>query len=173
MSLIARMRLRSTLIKSASPGNLSASRSSAEIPRPCKITRPSEVRKIDEASLSSLSFQISSTRKFTAIVLHAALFRRRGMRCGGLLLAMEPIDDAAGLHTASVGVDIDLRRVRAQADHALLRREHRDVFEERGLDLLEYPLGHFRVVRLEIVRLRPEIMRRGLGLRRDGVEIAH
>ena len=48
-----------------------------------------------------------------------------------------------------------------------------DVLEERRLDLLEHLLGHVRVARLEVVGLRPEIMRGLLGLRRDRVQVAH
>ncbi len=53
------------------------------------------------------------------------------------------------------------------------RGEHLDVLQKRGLDLLEHLLGHFRIVRLEVVRLAPEVMRGVLGLRRHGVEVAH
>ena len=73
MSLIARMRLRSTLIISPSAGSASAWRSSGEIARPCRTTRPSDVRKIDDASFSSLSVHTSSTRNFTLLLLPAAL----------------------------------------------------------------------------------------------------
>ena len=54
-------------VRVARQGELSLS--SGERPRPWRMTRPSEVRNIDEASLSSLAFQISSTRKLTAIVM--------------------------------------------------------------------------------------------------------
>ena len=72
-----------------------------------------------------------------------------------------------------VGIDVDRRRAGIEVDQLLLRREHRDILQERGLDLLEHALGHLRILRLEVVRLRPEIMRRGLGLRRHGIEVAH
>src|SRR5262249_44840922 len=65
ISLIARMSLRSTLIMSPCAGNASACRSCGETARPCRITRPSAVRKIEDAA-SLLSFQTSSTRNFTA-----------------------------------------------------------------------------------------------------------
>ena len=95
------------------------------------------------------------------------------MRRGCLLLAIEAIDDAPRLHAAGVGVDVDLWGVGTQADRVLLRGKHRHVFEERCLDLVEHPFGHFRIVRLEIMRLRPEIVRGGFGLGRNRVEIAH
>ena len=65
------------------------------------------------------------------------LFRRRNGR-RGLFFVMEPAEDAARRDGAGVGIDVDLRRVRDHDQVALLRREHADVFQERGLDLLEY-----------------------------------
>ena len=37
---------------------------------------------------------------------------------------------------AGVGVDVGLRRIGSERDGALLRLEHRNVLEERSLDLL-------------------------------------
>jgi hypothetical protein len=67
MSLIARMRLRSTLIMSPSVGSASAWRSCGDTARPCRMTRPSPVRKIEDAARSSPSVQTSSTRNFTIV----------------------------------------------------------------------------------------------------------
>src|SRR6202041_2166530 len=101
-----------------------------------------------------------------------ALFCRRNRR-RGLFFVMEPAEDAARCDGAGVGVDVDLRRVRDDVQVALLRREYADVFQERGLDLLEDFFGGFGILDVEIVGLAPEIMRGGLGLRRNGIEIAH
>src|ERR1700722_20205309 len=86
---------------------------------------------------------------------------------------MESAEDAARRDGAGVGVDVDLRRVRDDVQVALLRREYADVFQERGLDLLEDFLGGFGILDVEIVSLAQEIMRGVLVLRRNGVEIAH
>ena len=56
---------------------------------------------------------------------------------------------------------------------ALLRLEHRDVLVERHADLLEQHVGQLAVLDVPVVRLAPEVVAGGLGLRRDGVEIAH
>src|SRR5712675_1134532 len=69
MSLIARIRLRSTLIISPSAGSSSACRSCGDTVWPCRMTRPSEVRKIDDAAPWSLSVHSSSTRNFTIVSL--------------------------------------------------------------------------------------------------------
>src|ERR1700761_8247602 len=170
---MARIRLRSTLMRSASRGKASVSRSASESPRPCNMTRPSAVRKIDDVSSAPPPCQTSSTRKLSGILLLGRRCVRRGTGLGVLLFAIKPVDDAARLDAAGVGVDIDLRRIGLEADHALLRREHRHVLEESGPDLLEDAFRRGRIMRLEIVRLPPEIMRGRFRLRRDGVEIAH
>src|SRR5262249_14629509 len=51
--------------------------------------------------------------------------------------------------------------------------EYRDVFEEGGPDLLDQHVRRLRITDVEVVRLAPEIVARGLGFRRDGVEIPH
>src|SRR5579863_3978416 len=99
------------------------------------------------------------------------LLRRN--RPGALLFIIEPAEDAARRDGAGVGIDVDLRRVRDHVQVALLRREYADVFQERGLDLLEDFFGGLGVLDFEIVGLTREIMRRGFGLRRDRVESAH
>src|SRR5215471_2195914 len=101
------------------------------------------------------------------------LFRRGHLRGRRLFLLIEPVENAARLDHAGVGVDVGLRRVRDHQQIALLRLEHRDVLEERGSDLLDQHVGGLRIADVEVVRLAPEIMARGLGFRRDGVEIPH
>src|SRR6266576_2206152 len=98
------------------------------------------------------------------------LLRGRDLRGGGLLLLVEPIENAARLDDAGVGVDVGLRRIGDHQQIALLRFEYRDVLEEGGLDLLDQHVGGLRVADVEIVRLAPEVMARGPRLRRDGVE---
>src|SRR5207253_844619 len=75
ISWMARIVLRSTLTRAASAGSDSACRSAGETARPCRITRPSEVRKIDSATLSSLSCHTSSTRNFKFISALSELSR--------------------------------------------------------------------------------------------------
>src|SRR5262249_38717756 len=101
------------------------------------------------------------------------LLRRRHLRGRRLLLLIEQVEDAARLDHAGVGVDVGLRRIRNELQVALLRLEHRDVLEERGPDLLDQHLGRLWIADVEVVRLAPEIMARGLRFRRDGVEIPH
>src|SRR5262245_47539150 len=84
MSLIARIRSRSTLIMSPSAGSASAWRSCGEIARPCRITRPSAVRKIDDAAFSAPSVQTSSTRNFTVVLLLTGSPPAHGSGSGGL-----------------------------------------------------------------------------------------
>src|ERR1051326_5524623 len=91
----------------------------------------------------------------------------------GLLRVMQPVEDAARLDHAGIGIDVDLRRIGDGIQAALLGGEHRDVLVERGLDLLEDLLRQRGVPDVEVVRLAPEIVRGLLGLRRDGVEVAH
>src|SRR6516165_10333579 len=86
---------------------------------------------------------------------------------------MKPVEDAAGLDHARIGVDVRLRRIGNHVEIALLRLEHLDVLKERGSDLLDEHVRGLAVVDVPIVRLPPEIMAGGLGFRRDGVEVAH
>src|SRR5262249_37109228 len=76
--------------------------------------------------------------------------------CGRrLLLLIEPVEDAARLDHAGVGVDVGLRRIGNELQVALLRFEHRDILEERGPDLLDQHLGRLRIADVEVVRLAP------------------
>ena len=136
MSLMARIRLRSTLIKSASRGNDKfvslLGRKTAALQDNTAVG--GEKYRRDFFVVVFLPNQLDEK-----IYRHCdALFsRRRVRRRGRLLFVIEPIDDAPRLDTAGVGIDVDLRRVGLKADHPLLRRKHRDVLEEGGLDLLE------------------------------------
>ena len=58
--------------------------------------------------LRPYSFQCHHPAKATT----RALFRGRDLTGGRLLLGVEPVEDAARLDHAGVGIDVDLRRVR-------------------------------------------------------------
>src|SRR5215471_7662789 len=103
----------------------------------------------------------------------STLLRRHHLRRRRLLLLVQPVEDAAGLDHAAVGVDVGLRRVGDQLEIALLRLEYRYVLEERGVDLVGDHLGGPLILDVPVVRLAPEIVAGALGLRRDGVEIPH
>ena len=89
MSLIAWIRLRSTLIMSPVAGKPSARRSCGDTARPFRMTRPSAVRKMDAAALSSLSIQRSSIRNFTCTSV-------TGLVCPSASLRLLPWPDNVG-----------------------------------------------------------------------------
>src|SRR5262249_56117228 len=69
------------------------------------------------------------------------LLRRRHLRRRRLLLLIKPIEDAARLDHAGIGVDVGLRRVGGQQQIALLRLKNGGVLEEGGPDLLAPPVA--------------------------------
>jgi len=72
---------------------------------------------------------------------------------GGLFLVVQARQDAPRLDHAGIGVDVELRRIRDEIEAALLRRKHRDVLVEGGLDLLEDAIGELGILDVEVVRL--------------------
>jgi hypothetical protein len=84
---------------------------------------------------------------------------------GGLFFIIKPRQNAACLDGAGIGGNIDLRRLVDEIQVALLSGKHRDIFEEGCLYLLEYLVGRFRILNIEIVCLAPEIVRCSLRLR--------
>ena len=77
------------------------------------------------------------------------------------------------MDAAGVGGQVDPRGAGVQLDVALLGLEHGQILVEGHFDLVEDGLGEFRVVRLEVMGLGPEVMGGALGLGGDGVEVAH
>jgi hypothetical protein len=78
--------------------------------------------------------------------------------CCCLLLLVEPIEDAARLDHAGIGVDVRLRRIRKELEIALLCLEHCDILQERRTDLIGDHVGGPAPVDVEIVRLAPEVV---------------
>ena len=69
---------------------------------------------------------------------------------GGLLLVVQTREYPPRLDHSSVGIDVELRRIRNEIKITLLRREHIHVLKECGLDLFEDHLRGCRVIHVEM-----------------------
>src|SRR5260370_23841335 len=96
------------------------------------------------------------------------LLRGRDLRGRGLLLLVEPIEDATRLDHAGVGVDVSLRRIGNYQQIALLPFEDGDVLEEGGLDLLRQHVLRLWIMDVGGVCLTPAIMAGCSGLPPEG-----
>src|SRR5215469_12300310 len=92
----------------------------------------------------------------------------RGNALGVDRLANDPTHQQPGV----IGLDVDEAALWIFQDSRLLQLQHITILAENGFGLLELFLRHRRVIDREVVRLRPEVMRRCFGFRRDAVEHA-
>ena len=82
------------------------------------------------------------------------------------------VHQAARFQVGRIGVDVDTGGVRPGFVLLLLRFEEGDILKERRPDLIVHTLGNTGHGEIGAMRLRPELVQAGLGLGRDGVEVA-